>query len=160
MIWKPNVTVAAVIEDAGRFLLVEEQADGRVVINQPAGHLEPGESLQGAAIREVREETARDFRPDALIGVYRWRHPSRNLTFMRICLGGTVGEQDTRQALDTDILRTLWMTREQLLDARHRVRSPLVIHCLDDYLAGRRYPLDILRDIPDGSGSVREASQK
>jgi 8-oxo-dGTP pyrophosphatase MutT (NUDIX family) len=139
--------VAAVVERDGRFLMVEEQVDGDLCLNQPAGHLEDGESLLQAVIRETLEETAWHFRPEALVGVYRWRHPGGE-TFLRFAFAGTVQDQDHARPLDPDIRRTLWLDRETLLAERARLRSPLVLHCVADYLAGRRYPLDLLQDLP------------
>ena len=147
MIWKPHATVAAVIEHQGRFLMVEEEADGEVVYNQPAGHLDPGESLIQAAIRETREETAWGFRPQAIVGIYRWHHAPTDRTYLRVCFSGSCHDHQPRQALDEGILQALWLTRDQLQARAERLRSPLVMQCVDDYLAGRRYPLDLLSDL-------------
>jgi 8-oxo-dGTP pyrophosphatase MutT (NUDIX family) len=140
-----SVTVAAVLERDGRFLMVEEQTDEGVRINQPAGHLEPGESIIEAAQRETLEESAYRFEPRALVGVYRWHHPARDVTYVRFALCGELGKR-TEFNLDQGILRALWLTPEQLRECASVHRSPLVMRCVDDYLAGRRYPLDILVD--------------
>jgi ADP-ribose pyrophosphatase YjhB (NUDIX family) len=140
-VWKPSVTVAAVIERDGRFLLVEEMIDGRKVINQPAGHLDPGESLAAACAREVLEETAHRFEPTGLVGVYRWHYAAKDVTFLRFCFRGEVlGVEDRK--LDKEIIRTLWLTPAEV-KAGAAVRSPLVLRCIDDYEAGRNYPLDV-----------------
>jgi 8-oxo-dGTP pyrophosphatase MutT (NUDIX family) len=144
MIWKPSVTVAAVIERGGRFLFVEERIDGRLVLNQPAGHLDPGESLVAACRREVLEETAHRFEPRALVGVYRWHYAAKDVTFLRFCFTGDVGEADERRQLDKEIVRLHWLTRAELAARKGDHRSPLVAKCVADFLAGRRFPLDLL----------------
>jgi len=143
MIWKPSVTVAAVIERGGRFLLVEERIDDRLVLNQPAGHLDPGESLEAACRREVMEETAHPFEPRALVGIYRWNYAKKDVTFLRFCFTGEVADPLAR-ALDKEIVRLHWLTPAELDARRADHRSPLVAKCVADYLAGQRYPLDIL----------------
>lgn len=145
MIWKPNVTVAAVVERGGKFLFVEEEIDGKLVLNQPAGHLDPGESLLNAAIRETREESAWDFEPEFLIGVYRWHMEGKDRTYLRFAFAGRVSNHDPQQPLDDTITRTVWVARNELDD--YTIRSPLVNRCLDDYLNGHRYPLSLLADI-------------
>jgi ADP-ribose pyrophosphatase YjhB (NUDIX family) len=147
MIWKPNVTVAAVIERKGRFLLVEEEVDGQAVLNQPAGHLDEGESLLEAVVRETLEETAWHFAPEALLGVYRWPHPDKPLTYLRFAFTGRVLHHEPDRSLDNGILRALWMTPEEIRRQGQRHRSPQVLRCIDDYLAGHRYPLDFLKDL-------------
>lgn len=146
-VWTPRVTVAAVVEENGRFLVVEEHDAGQRVFNQPAGHLEPGESLTEAVIREVREETGRTFTPEALVGLYRWVHPQKGLTFLRATFCGRTGEAEPGSELDPDIIDTHWMSREQLAERTRSLRSPLVLRGVDDYLAGRRYPLSLLIDV-------------
>jgi 8-oxo-dGTP pyrophosphatase MutT (NUDIX family) len=144
MIWKPHVVVAAVVERDGRFLLVEEETDEGVRINQPAGHLDPGESLVNAVIRETLEETACHVEPTALLGIYRWHQPERDRTYLRFAFCAQfIGHQPER-ALDTGILRALWLTPDEMRAESERHRSPLVLRCLEDYLGGRRYPLDLL----------------
>src|SRR6185295_8465389 len=142
MHWKPEVTVAAVVERDGRFLMVEERAAGRLVLNQPAGHLEDRETLIDAVIRETREETAWRFTPAALIGTYLWRNPDNERTFLRFTFCGSVDDHAADQPLDTGIVRAVWLSHDQLLAQPGRLRSPLVLRCLDDYLRGMRQPLE------------------
>jgi len=144
-IWKPNVTVAALIEREGRFLLVEEETDDGLRFNQPAGHLDEGESLIAACAREVLEETAWSFAPTALVGVYQWPRPQRDITYMRFAFAGDLGAHDEGRALDDGIVRTVWMTPDEIRATADRHRSPLVWQCVSDYLAGRRFPLDLIR---------------
>jgi len=147
-VWKPAVTVAAVIEREGRFLLVEESIDGRRVLNQPAGHLDPGESLADACRREVMEETAHHFQPTGLVGIYRWTYPAKESTFLRFCFRGNVGAAEDRP-LDKEIVRLHWLTREQIGEKSAQHRSPLVQRCVDDFLAGKTYPLEVFsKDFP------------
>ena len=141
-IWKPSVTVAAVIERNGRFLFVQERISGRLVLNQPAGHLDPGESLAHACRREVLEETAHPFEPTALVGIYRWRDPKKDFTFLRFAFRGKVGAAEDR-ALDKEIVAVHWLTPQELEDRKAEHRSPLVQQCVDDFLAGRSFPLDL-----------------
>ena len=144
MVWKPSVTVAAVLERDGRLLFVEERSDGRLVLNQPAGHLDPGESLAAACAREVMEETAHRFEPTALVGVYRWHYAPRDVTFLRFCFSGKVGPADPSAKLDREIVRLHWLTPAELRARKADHRSPLVQKCVDDFLAGRNFPLDVL----------------
>jgi ADP-ribose pyrophosphatase YjhB (NUDIX family) len=148
MIWKPNVVVAAVVENDGRFLLVEEEADGRLVLNQPAGHLDEGESLLDAVVRETLEETAWHFKPDALLGIYRWMHPQKDVTYMRFAFTGYALNEEPERLLDHGIVRALWLTPDEIRAERARHRSPLLELTLNDYLAGERYPLEMLKDVP------------
>ena len=147
MIWKPNVTVAAVVEREGKFLIVEELADGQIVYNQPAGHLDPGESLIDAAIRETMEETAWQFRPEALVGIYQWTSPKNNITYLRFCFHGQCLRHFPDRPLDTEIQRALWLSRDELLAKGDQIRSPMVLRVIDDYLAGKSYPLDVLHTL-------------
>jgi 8-oxo-dGTP pyrophosphatase MutT (NUDIX family) len=147
MIWTPHVTVAAVIEQHGRFLLVKERESGRTVLNQPAGHLEDGESLISAVIRETLEETGWHFRPEAIIGLYRWRHPYKGITYLRATFSGCGLSHDAEHPLDEGIEETLWMSLADLRRHPELLRSPLVIKSIEDYLAGTRYPLSVLADI-------------
>lgn len=142
MRWNPEVTVAAVVEREGRFLMVEERIAGRLVLNQPAGHLEDRETLIEAVIRETREETAWRFAPEGLVGTYLWRNPDNERTFLRFAFCGSVDDHSATQALDTGIVRAVWLSHEQLLAQPGRLRSPLVLRCLDDYLRGQRQSLD------------------
>jgi 8-oxo-dGTP pyrophosphatase MutT (NUDIX family) len=147
-IWKPSVTVAAVIERDGRFLLVEESIDGRLVLNQPAGHLDPGESLADACRREVMEETAHRFEPTGLVGIYRWTIPTKDVTFLRFCFRGNVGEAENR-ALDKEIVRLHWLAPAEIRERASQHRSPMVQRCVDDFLAGKRFPLEVFsKDFP------------
>jgi 8-oxo-dGTP pyrophosphatase MutT (NUDIX family) len=143
MIWKPSVTVAAVIERGGKFLFVEERIDGRLVLNQPAGHLDPGESLVAACRREVLEETAHGFEPRSLIGVYRWHYAAKDVTFLRFCFAGEVSSQDATRKLDKEIVRLHWLTPAELAARKTDHRSPLVAKCVADFVGGRRFPLDL-----------------
>jgi ADP-ribose pyrophosphatase YjhB (NUDIX family) len=147
MIWKPHVTVAAVIEANGRFLLVEECIAGKQVYNQPAGHLEPGESLTDAVVRETLEETAWHFRPEALIGLYRWHHPETDSTYLRVTFSGRCLFHESGRQLDEDIERSVWLSAREIRAQAGNLRSPLVLKSIDDYLAGAAYPLALLADV-------------
>jgi len=144
-IWKPHVTVAAVVEQDGRFLLVEEETAEGVRFNQPAGHLDAGESLLAASIRETLEETAYAFVPTALIGIYQWPRPQGDFTYLRFAFAGKVGARETARPLDVGILRTVWLTPAEIAACQDRHRSPLVLQCVRDYLVGRSFPLDLLK---------------
>lgn len=147
MIWKPNVVVAAIVERGGKFLLVEEEADGEIVLNQPAGHLDEGETLANAVIRETLEETAWHIEPTALLGVYRWPHPAKAITYLRFAFIARALREEIGRTLDHGCRRALWLTPEEIRANRARLRSPQVERCLDDYLAGTFYPLDLLREV-------------
>jgi 8-oxo-dGTP pyrophosphatase MutT (NUDIX family) len=146
--WKPSVTVAAIIERDGRYLLVEEHTADGLRLNNPAGHLDPGESLVDGAAREALEETAHPFVPQALVGIYlsRFVRPERDedVTYLRFAFTGTVGEAIAGQALDEPIVRTLWMTLDEVRASVDRHRSPLVLQCIEEHHAGRRLPLSVL----------------
>lgn len=144
-IWTPHLTVAAIIERQGRFLLVEEAPGGNRVFNQPAGHVEEHETLIEAVQREVREETQRHFEAEALCGIYRWRSPRNGITYLRVAYCGSCSEQDTQLQRDGDIIGDCWLAREALLE--RPLRSPLVLRGIDDYLAGRRLPLDLVSEL-------------
>ena len=146
MIWKPHATVAAIVERDNKFLIVEEKVNGKTVYNQPAGHLDPGESLYDAVIRETQEETAWHFEPEALIGIYLWPQPSSERSFLRFAFSGHCTTHDEDQSLDQGILRALWMSRDELIQT-HKLRSPIVLKNIDDYLQGIRYPLEILSTV-------------
>ena len=152
MIWKPHVTVAAVAETESRFLMVEERVDGQLVFNQPAGHLDPGESLIEAVIRETLEETAWTFQPEALVGIQLWRRPHDNESYLRFSFCGRCEEFHSGQALDAGIEQALWLGRDEIAGENRRLRSPMVLRTIDDYLAGKRYSLDILEHIAAGIG--------
>jgi 8-oxo-dGTP pyrophosphatase MutT (NUDIX family) len=147
MTWKPHVTVAAVAEKQGRFLLVQERAAGRRVLNQPAGHLEDGESLLAAVRREVLEETAWQFEPRTIVGIYRWRHPGSGITFVRFTFAGALLTHHSGLSLDPDIEQVVWLSAAELRRQQDSMRSPLVLGCVDDYLAGKSWPLEILADL-------------
>lgn len=144
MIWKPNVTVAAVVFRDGKFLLVEEETAAGLAFNQPAGHLEEGESLLAAVTRETREETGYDFRPTALVGIYHWRHPEKELTYLRFAFAGDLIGHDPARTLDEGIIGPRWLTLDEVRQTEARHRSPMILRCCEDWLAGRRYPLDLL----------------
>lgn len=146
MNWYPHVTVAAVIENDGKFLVVKEQADNLIVYNQPAGHLEKDESLVEAVIREVMEETAWQFIPEYVVGVYRMHINAKDTSYLRICFAGSVGNHFPHNSLDDEIIEATWMSKEELVRS-NTLRSPLVLQCISDYLQGQRYELDILKDI-------------
>lgn len=146
--WKPNVTVAAVVEHEGRFLLVEEQTSDGLLLNNPAGHLDPGESPLQAVIRETLEETACQFTPQGFVGMFMSRfrrtRTGEDITYLRLTFCGTVSEPDSTLELDEGIVRTVWMTADEIRACPERHRSPLVLECLETYLSGARYPLSIL----------------
>ena len=144
MIWKPNVTVAAVIYRDGKYLLVEEETDEGVRFNQPAGHLECGENLLDAVVREALEETAYHFKPTALLGVYNWRHEKKEITYLRFAFTGEIMGWEAERPLDTGIIAARWMTVEEARASRHQHRSPLILRCIEDHAAGKHYPLDVL----------------
>jgi 8-oxo-dGTP pyrophosphatase MutT (NUDIX family) len=151
--WQPDVTVATVVVDRGRVLCVEERGNGGLVINQPAGHLEPDESLEHAALRETREETGWDVRLTAFIGAYQWQAPMQAVGnagrhYLRMAFAAEPLRHDPERPLDDGIVRALWMTPAELLAERDRHRSPLVWRVVADHLAGQRYPLSLLRQVP------------
>lgn len=149
--WRPSVTVAAVIARDGRYLMVEETTPEGLRLNQPAGHLDPGESLLQAVVREALEETACHFVPDGLLGVYlaRFQRPGLDVTYLRFAFRGTAGEPESGRALDDPIVRTLWLTADEIRARIAEHRSPLVMRCVDDHLAGKRLPLDAIWAAPD-----------
>ena len=144
IIWKPNVTVAAIVERDGRFLLVEEHTERGRLFNQPAGHLDPGESLIRAVARETLEETACTFEPTGLLGVYQYHSSADDVTYIRFAFTGKITGPEAGRALDAGIIRAVWLTPQEIRRETARHRSPLVMRCIDDYLAGRRYPLGVL----------------
>lgn len=150
--WQPDVTVATVVVDGGRLLCVEERAHGRLVLNQPAGHLEPDESLEVAALRETLEETGWSVRLTAFIGAYQWKAPEAGSGgdgrhFLRFAFAASAVAHDADRPLDDGIVRALWMTPAELHEASDRHRSPLVWLAVADYLAGQRHPLSLLRQV-------------
>lgn len=150
--WKPSVTVAAIIEREGRYLLVEEHTPEGLRLNNPAGHLDPGESPVQGCVREVLEETAHAFTPTALVGVYlsRFQRPAtgEDITYLRLAFTGELGAAVPGRALDHGIVRTLWLTPDEVAASRDRHRSPLVLRCIQDHAAGRRLPLDVIYTDP------------
>jgi 8-oxo-dGTP pyrophosphatase MutT (NUDIX family) len=157
MSFKVDLTVAAIAEDDGRFLMVQERAMRRVVLNQPAGHVEPGESLFDAVVREAREETGREFRPESVTGLYLWQGQAGR-TVLRVAFAGSVGERIAGSTLDRAILRTLWLDRRELEARAREHRSPLVMASIDDYLRGSRHSLELLRQLPLDGIEVRNAA--
>jgi ADP-ribose pyrophosphatase YjhB (NUDIX family) len=144
MIWKPHVTVAAVLERDGKFLLVEEETDEGIRFNQPAGHLECGEALTDAVIREALEETAYHFVPKALVGIYNWRNEARDITYLRFAFAGEITGHDAMRKLDSGIIAARWLALEEVRRLREAHRSPLILQCIEDLRAGKRYPLELL----------------
>ncbi len=164
--WKPSVTVAAIVEREGRYLLVEEHTPEGLRLNNPAGHLDPGESPQQAVAREALEETAHRFTPTALVGVYlsRFQRPAtgEDITYLRFAFCGELGTFDPDRPLDEGIVRTLWMTPDEVRASTDRHRSPLVLRCIEDHLAGQRHPLELVDTDPSvtqaaGAGRVAGA---
>src|SRR5512132_1909283 len=150
--WKPNVTVAAIIERGGRFLLVEEETSDGLMLNNPAGHLDPGESPEQGCAREVLEETAHAFKATALLGIYlartRRETTGEDTTYMRLAFRGELGPRDPARELDTGIVRTLWLTAEAVRASSARHRSPLLLRCVEDYLTGTAHPLSLIHTHP------------
>lgn len=144
MTWRPDLTVAAIVQRDDRFLIVEENIQGERVLNQPAGHVEDGESLIEAAVRETLEETAWSFVPRHLLGLYLWRNPGNGASTLRVAISGEVTGHEPSRALDAGIIAAHWMTRAALLARPARLRSPLVMRCVDDFLAGQRHELSAL----------------
>jgi 8-oxo-dGTP pyrophosphatase MutT (NUDIX family) len=146
--WKPSVTVAAIIESGGRYLLIEEHTPEGLRLNNPAGHLDPGESPEQGVAREALEETAHAFRPTALVGIYLSRFQraatAEDITYLRFAYCGELGAIEPGRALDTGIVRTLWMTPDEVRESQSRHRSPLVWRCIEDHLAGRRFPMELV----------------
>lgn len=149
MVWKPHVTVAAIAEQDNRFLMVEERVRGHLVINNPAGHLEESENFQDAVRREVLEETGWEFEPDHVTGIYLWKNQRLDTTFLRVTFFGRCVQHDPDRPLDRGIVGPKWLTRDELTSGKHSLRSPMVVRCIDDYLAGARYPLDVLTCYPE-----------
>ncbi|MCL6710838.1 NUDIX hydrolase [Pseudoxanthomonas sp. z9] len=145
--WQPDVTVATIVVRDGRLLMVEERAQGRLVFNQPAGHLEPDETLLDAALRETREETGWDVRLTAFVGAYQWKATETGRHYLRFAFAAEPVRHDPGRALDEGIVQTHWLTPAELQQAQARHRSPLVWQAVEDYLGGRRYPLDMLHHL-------------
>lgn len=149
-LWKPNTVVATIVERDGRFLFVEEESDGRAVFNQPAGHLDPGETLLDAARRETLEESGWHVEPTGLVGIYLVEPPGTSITYQRFCFRARALRHDPARSLDKEIIRAVWLSRDELVAERARHRSPLVLRCLDDYIAGHDYPLSLIHDLRFG----------
>jgi 8-oxo-dGTP pyrophosphatase MutT (NUDIX family) len=145
--FKPNTTVAAIIEQNGKFLLVEEETDRGNRYNQPAGHLEDGESLIQAVIRETMEEAAYEFTPEFLLGVYHWKHTHNDTTYLRFAFVGKAGVHYPMQELDDGIVQVVWMSIDEIRDKASLMRSPQVLTCIEDYLAGKGYPLQVITNL-------------
>lgn len=144
MIWKPNVTVAAVVQRDGKFLLVEEETEAGLAFNQPAGHLEQGESLLEAVVREALEETAYRFKPTHLVGIYNWQHPAKDVTYLRFAFGGELRGYEAERRLDEGIVAARWLTLDEVRATEARHRSPLILRCIEDLMAGKSAPLYLL----------------
>ena len=147
MTWKPNATVATIVEKDGHFLMVEEISDGKLVINQPAGHIEEGESITDAAVRETLEETGYHVKVEAFIGIYTFRAPNGTI-YYRFCFSAAVTHRDEDPDIDPDIEKVLWLSKKDISERSDDHRSPLLQACLDDYLAGKRYPLSLIYEHP------------
>lgn len=154
--WKPNVTVAAVMERDGRFLLVEEETADGLKLNNPAGHLDPGETPAQGCAREAMEESAYEFTATALVGVYISRftrsRDNEDITYLRFAFAGDIGAHHPDLALDEGIVRTVWMTADEIRACPERHRSPLLLRCLEDYVAGQRFPLSAVYSDPSVTG--------
>ena len=146
MTWHPHITVATIVEADGRFLMVEESKGGRLVLNQPAGHLEPNETLRHAALRETLEETGWTVELSGVVGIYLYTAPSNGVTYQRVCFAATPLTHDPQRTLDEGITGALWMTRDELVAQPERWRSELILRCIDDYLAGQPFDLAVVRD--------------
>lgn len=154
--WKPSVTVAAIVEQGGRFLLVEEHTPEGVKLNNPAGHLDPGESLIEGCARETLEETTHLFRPTALVGIYQSRmqraSTGEDITYLRFAFCGELGSQQAGRQLDAGIIRTVWLSPDEIRANSAHHRSPMVLRCMDDYLSGQRYPVNLIYTDPNVFG--------
>lgn len=151
-VWRPDVTVATIVARDGRFLLVEEMVRDRCVLNQPAGHLEPDENLFDAACRETLEETAWHVAPTHLVAVSQWSNAPGGRHFLRFTFAAEAERHEPERPLDTGIVRAVWLSRDEIAAARERLRSPIVLASIDDWIAGRRYPLEVLRWFAPGHG--------
>ncbi len=147
MIWKPNTTVAAIVEVDGKFLLVEEETNEGVRLNQPAGHLEDCETLLQAVVRETQEESAYTVEPQTLLGIYHWRSTEKEITYIRFAFVANIVAHDANQKLDEGIIRAIWMDIDELKANQHRLRSPQVLRCAEDYLAGQYFPLSVIKHL-------------
>ncbi len=145
--WHPHKTVATVVEHNARFLMVEELIKGKLVLNQPAGHLEANESLEAAAIRETLEETAWEVELTGFLGLYQQTSSVENICYIRSCFIARAIREVPGLALDTDIVQALWLTRAELEQRKEQMRSPVVLRVIDDYLRGKAYPLDVVQTL-------------
>ncbi|MBQ0724591.1 MAG: NUDIX hydrolase [Cycloclasticus sp.] len=145
MIWKPNVTVASIVELDGKFLMVEEESPSGPVLNQPAGHLEPNEGMRDAVIRETLEETGYQFTPRSVVGSYLWHNADNETTYFRTTFFGTVEKEPIHITLDDGIIRALWMSHDEIKAAQARLRSPIILESIRDYQNGSSYPLDVVK---------------
>ena len=143
--WRPHATVAAIVEQDGKFLLVEENTERGNRFNQPAGHLEDNESLIQAVVRETLEETAYDFEPQSFLGVYHWKHEHNETSYLRFAYIGSVSNHQPLQALDNGIIRAVWMTIDEIRCKQLQLRSPQVLTCFEDYLRGQKFPLSVVK---------------
>ncbi|WP_166362984.1 NUDIX hydrolase [Pseudomonas akapageensis] len=146
MDWKPHITVATIVEDQGRFLLVEELKGGRAVLNQPAGHLDPDESLIEAAVRETLEETGWDVELTGVVGIYLYTAPSNGVTYQRVCFAAKALRHHPERSLDDGIIGACWLTRTEIIEQRERWRSELLLRCVDDFLDGPLHSLSLIRE--------------
>jgi 8-oxo-dGTP pyrophosphatase MutT (NUDIX family) len=144
MQWMPHTTVAAIVEDNGKFLLVEEVTERGNRFNQPAGHLENNETLIEAVIRETLEETAYTFKPESLLGIYHWKHEHNDTTYLRFAYIGSVSNHQPNLALDEGIIRAVWMTVDEMRSNAMLMRSPQVLTCVENYLSGQKFPLSVV----------------
>ncbi|HSI37982.1 MAG TPA: NUDIX hydrolase [Methylotenera sp.] len=144
MQWMPHATVAAIVEDNGKFLLVEETTDRGNRFNQPAGHLEDNETLLQAVVRETMEETAYTFEPTSLLGIYHWKHEHNDTTYLRFAFIGSVSHYQPELPLDEGIIRAVWMTADEIRSKANLMRSPQVLTCIEDYLSGQQFPLSVV----------------
>ncbi len=151
---RPAVTVAAVVERDDAFLLVRERTDRGLRLNQPAGHLECGETLADGAVRETLEETAWRVEPFAVVGVYRWEAPDNGETFVRFAFAARPVAHQPGRALDAEIVDTVWLRYDEIVARRDEHRSPLVLRCIDDYRAGRRWPVDLISELTSAGEGV------
>ncbi len=150
IVWRPRVTVATIVPRDDRYLLVEEEIRGRLLLNQPAGHLEPGESLLDAARRETREETGWDVALDCLVGIHQWVNPELDRHFLRFTFAARPLRHHPEQPLDTGIRAAIWMNRTEIAAAADRLRSPLILASIDAWTGGRRLPLALLQQLDPG----------
>lgn len=146
MVWTPHSTVATIVEKDGKFLLIEERSSGQIVLNQPAGHVEENERFIDAAVRETLEESAWHVQPEFLIGLYVYKAPANGVTYHRMCYAAKALKHEENRALDDGIIRTHWLTRDEIAAQADKLRSHLVLTCIDDYLAGKRYPLEFIHE--------------